>query len=278
MKIRFFGNRAGIPVPGPNTNKYGGNTYCFVVSNEAGQQLVINAGSGIRLASTLFQQNSINGIHLLLSQNHWDHIQGFPFFEPIYDRHKTLFIYPPDQNDHHETAIMEQMAKSFSATKFHQLPATITIKKTRFEGVEPVEVNGFNVQSIQVNHPEGGSAFKIEADGKTLIIVTNNELFAPTSHCFHEFEEWSLFCSGADLLLHDGRFMNHEMVNKIGQGHSCIDDAMKLATAAEIGMLGIIGHDPNTDDEMIDQITQSLFEQRPEFSFFFAKEGRTMYV
>lgn len=278
MKIQFFGNRAGIPVPGPQTNKYGGNTYCFVISNEAGQQLIINAGSGIRQASSLFKDDSINGIHLILNQNHWDHIQGFPFFEPIYNRYQTLFIYPPDQNDHHDTAIMDQMAKSFSATKFHQLPATITIKKTRFEGAQPIEVNGFDVQSMQVNHPGGGSAYKIQADEKTLVIVTNNELFAPESHCNHTFDEWSLFCSGVDMLLHDGHFKNHQMVNKIGQGHSCIDDAMKLAEAAQVGMLGIIGHAADTDDEEIDRLTQGLFEQRPKFSFFFAKEGRTMHI
>lgn len=286
MKIHFFGCRAVIPVPGSDTVRFGGNTHCLVIESNNGQRLIVNAGSGLRLANSLFNSSSSYSdqpifegeINLLLSQHHWDHIQGFPLFEPIHKKNKSIVVYTPDQDEHHDTAILDQINKSFSVEKFHQLAANITIKRTKFDSPTPVEIGEFGVQGMRVNHPHGGTAYKIECEGKTIVIAHNNELFAPQSHCYHTFEEWALFCSGADLLLHDARFMNNEMINRVGVGHSCMNDVIQLAKTANVKLVGFTCHDPSTTDERLESLTNMVFEQRPPFSFFFAKEGRTIIL
>lgn len=283
MKVHFFGARSVIPTPGPDTVRFGGNTHCLILESRTGQKLIINAGSGLRLANPMFDKagdvdrvSFENNINILLSQSHWDHIQGFPLFEPIHDANQNITIYPPDHDEHHDTAILDQIAKGFSVEKFHQLPANITIKRTRFDSATPVEMGDFAIQSMRVNHPHGGNAFRIECDDKTIVIANNNELFAPQEHCFHNFDEWVLFCNSADMLLHDARFMDPDMVSKIGGGHSCLNDVIELATAANIKLLGLTCHDPMTTDETLDFLTSRLFKERPPFSFFYAKEGRVM--
>lgn len=277
MKVTFYGARSDIPTPGPETQQYGGNTHCILLTSSSGQKLLLNAGSGIRFASPAFQDYQ-DPIHILLSQHHWDHIQGLPFFEPIHNAQKTIFIHPADLTKPHDTAALEQMSKSFSVEPFHQLPAQITIKKTRFNEPEPVALGDFAVQALKVNHPGGGSGYKIVCDDKVLVILNNNELYAPDDHLHNDFETWRLFCEDADLLIHDAKFMDADMVNKIGLGHSCVNDAIELATAAEVKMLCMSCLDPSSSDELLDYLTTRLYDKRHPFSFFFAKEGRSMYI
>jgi ribonuclease BN (tRNA processing enzyme) len=277
MKITFYGARSDIPTPGPETQHYGGNTHCLMLTSSRGQKLIINAGSGIRFASPEFQ-NYNETIHILLSQHHWDHIQGLPFFEPINSEKQTIMIYPADLIESHDTAILEQINKSYTVRKFHQLPAQITIKKMRFSEPEPVIIGDFQIQSLRSNHPSGGSAYKIICEEKTIVIANNNELYAPDEHCFNDFDAWRLFCEGADLLIHDAKFMNADMVNKMGQGHSCVNDALELANAAEVKMLCMSCIDPSSSDELLDYLTTKLYSDRHPFSFFFAKEGRSMFL
>ena len=277
MKITFFGARAQIPTPGPETQRFGGNTHCIMLTAKSGQKLLLNAGSGIRFASHEFEDYQ-DPIHILLSQHHWDHIQGFPFFDPIKKPKQQITIYPASTNEAHDTAILDQINKTYTADKFHLLPSTITIKKTKFNLPEPVQIGDFSIHAMKVNHPGGGSAYKITADDKTIVVCNNNELFAPEANNYHSFEEWCLFCQYADLLVHDARFMNADMVNRLGMGHSCLNDVIELGIAAEVKMLCMSCLDPSSSDELLDFLTTRLFADRLPFSFFFAKEGRQMHI
>ncbi|MDB2374257.1 MBL fold metallo-hydrolase [Psychrosphaera haliotis] len=277
MKITFYGARAQIPTPGPETQRFGGNTHCILLTSNDGQKLLVNAGSGLRFASHEFEDYR-DPIHLLLSQHHWDHIQGFPFFDSIKKPQQQIMIYPANTNEDHDIAILDQINKTYTVDKFHLLPSTITIKKTKFNLPEPVQIGDFSVQAMKVNHPGGGSAYKISCDDKTVVICNNNELFAPPQHNYHSFEEWCLFCQYADLLIHDARYMNADMTNHVGNGHSCLGDAIELANAAEVKMLCMSCLDPSSSDELLDFLNTRLFADRLPFSFFFAKEGRQMHV
>ncbi len=277
MKITFFGARSQIPTPGPETQRFGGNTHSLMLTSSDGQHLLVNAGSGIRFASPEFE-NYRDPIHLLLSQHHWDHIQGFPFFDPINNPKQEIMVYPADTNESHDTAILDQFGKTFGAQQKHHIKANITIRKTRFNLPEPVVIGDFEIQSLKVNHPGGGSAYKICCENKTLVVCNNNEIFAPTEHNYHSFEEWCLFCHNADLLIHDSRFMDVDMSNHIGFGHSCINDAIEVATAANVKMLCMSCLDPSSSDELLDFLVTRLFNERHPFSFFFAKEGRKMHI
>lgn len=273
MKVTFYGVRGSIPTPGPDTARYGGNTPCIVLESQSGQKLILDAGTGIRLASDEFIDYQDN-INILLSHHHWDHIQGFPFFTPIFEKGRNITVFPGNTLPGHDTAILDQMAKSYFPVKFHQLPATVTIKKTNFAVSDGVDVGDFTVQAMTMNHPDGGCAYRILCDDKILVYATDNELTAPESHCHHSMFDWVNFCTDADLLIHDAQYLDSEMTEKLGWGHSSISETLDLAEKANVKMLCLFSHDPLRNDDQLDDLTSSILAQKPPFSFFFAKEAR----
>src|SRR5881296_3781813 len=85
-RLKFWGVRGSIPTPGPTTVHYGGNTSCVEVRAQ-GQIIILDAGTGLRpLGRQLTEEfdNRPLELTLLLTHTHWDHIQGLPFFAPIY--------------------------------------------------------------------------------------------------------------------------------------------------------------------------------------------------
>lgn len=275
MKITFYGVRGSIPTPGKETSRYGGNTPCSVLESSNGQKLILDAGTGLRLASDEFSHYQ-HQIDILLSHHHWDHIQGFPFFSPIFESKRNIVIYPGKTSESHDTAILDQMSKSYFPVKFHQLPSRITIKKSDFE--QGVELGDFYIEALPMNHPDGGAAYKIHCDGKTLIYATDNELQAPEEHHHQEFEQWIRFCHKADMLIHDAQYLDAEMPQKLGWGHSSISDTLNLAELSEVKLLCLFSHDPQRTDEQLDDLTAKILMDKPPFSFFFAKEGRSLHI
>ena len=85
MQVKFFGTRGSLPVPGPSTVRYGGNTSCTAVRSSGGTVVILDMGTG---AFGLGQQLAASGKpvkgHVLISHTHWDHIQGLPFFAPFF--------------------------------------------------------------------------------------------------------------------------------------------------------------------------------------------------
>lgn len=275
MKVTFFGVRGSIPTPGPNTARYGGNTPCVVLESEAGQKLILDAGTGLRLASQEFVDYQ-DTIHILLSHHHWDHLQGFPFFSPIFKKQTNLTIYPGNTLIGHDTAILDQMSKSYFPVKSHQLPSTITIKRTDFAVDGGVEIGDFVIQAMDMNHPDGGSAYRILCDNQILVYATDNELVAPDAHNFRSLTQWAEFCADADLLIHDAQYLDHEMTQKLGWGHSSVSETLNLAHQANVKMLSLFSHDPSRTDEQLDELTAKILKTKPQFSFFFAKEGQSL--
>lgn len=277
MKIKFYGVRGSVPTPGAETCRYGGNTPCTVLESNSGQKLILDAGTGLRLASCEFENYS-DTINLLISHHHWDHIQGFPFFTPIYDKDANITVYPGNTIPAHDTALAEQFAKSFFPVKFHQLEANITVKKTNFNVDDGVEIGDFVVQSMMMNHPDGGSAYRILCDDKILVYATDNELNAPESHFHHTMKDWVNFCYDADILIHDAQYLDNEMSLKTGWGHSSITETLNLAELAQVKLLCLFSHDPSRTDEHLDDLTANILSSKPPFSFFFAKEGRSLQL
>src|SRR4030043_227805 len=94
MTIKFWGTRGSIPVPGNSTTKYGGNTPCIQVSNKSGEFIIIDAGTGIReLGKDIIKNNHNKNITIFISHTHWDHIQGLPFFHPLYNEEYNVIIH-----------------------------------------------------------------------------------------------------------------------------------------------------------------------------------------
>lgn len=273
MKVTFYGVRGSVPTPGKETSRYGGNTPCTVLESISGQKLILDAGTGLRIASCEFTDYP-HPINILLSHHHWDHIQGFPFFSPVFKRKSQITIYPGQTDTQHDTAILDQMSKSYFPVKYHQVPSTITIKKTDFSN--GYDIGDFHIQSMKMNHPDGGTAFRIFCDNKLLIYATDNELLAPQSHNKHGVDDWVKFCENSDMLIHDAQYVANEMTDKLGWGHSSIDETLNLAELANVKLLCLFSHDPLRTDDQLDDLTARILSEKPPYSFFFAKEGRSL--
>ena len=108
MIVKFWGVRGSIPSPGESTTRYGGNTACVSVDMGAGRILVLDAGTGIRaLGKSLTERDA--ELFVLLSHNHWDHIQGFPFFVPIYQSNRRIYLFPTLQAKTMLCSLIDQM-------------------------------------------------------------------------------------------------------------------------------------------------------------------------
>ena len=270
MQIKFYGTRGSIPTPGADTQRYGGNTPCVLVTSQSGQQLILDSGTGIRLLGQELMAGS-GEVLLLLSHNHWDHIQGFPFFAPAYQAGRQIRIIPGKTLQGENDAILKQMSGEFFPVAPHQLASTISITPVT---EDQWQLGDFYIQRCQLNHPGSGSAYHISADGQTLAYVTDNELFPP-EQAMTSREQWLEFVAGVDLLIHDGQYLETDMPYKLGWGHSLVSQAVVLAQEAKVKKLVIFSHDPARTDQQLDQLAQQFSGQHPEV--LMAQEGMELW-
>lgn len=275
MKVTFYGTRGSCPTPGQATLKYGGNTACVLIESSGGDKLILDAGTGIRvLGDELIR--SREDVHLLVSHNHHDHIQGFPFFKPAYQTDRNIFIYPSVTEPDQPRAVIEQINGSFFPLDEHELKANIRFVQPNWQR-QPVKINHFYVYSRTINHPNGGSAYLLEADGKRVAYITDNELNPPTTPVTSAFE-WKEFILGADLVIHDGQYIEQDMPLKHGWGHSLISEVLDLANCSHVKQLAIYSHDPDRTDADLDQWQQRIDAMQLDTDVFFARELQTLVL
>lgn len=278
MQITFHGVRGSLPSPGPATASFGGNTSCVHVRLACGTQLVFDAGTGIR---SLGQELAGTGepLHVLLTHSHWDHIQGFPFFAPIFEPERRIHIcrnLPVGDSEH--AGVLEQM-------NGHNFPVPWTALPSETAYVEDVPAffatHDFALRRQALNHPGGGQAFRIDADGASLAFVTDNELDPPYASAT-SWDEWVEFCSGVDVLIHDAQYEASDMPHKHGFGHSLVSQVRELAHDARVGCLVLYHHDPQRTDLEVDRILREseawLSSRRSTTSCLCAWEGLRVTV
>ena len=250
MKIKFWGTRGSIPVPGKETILYGGNTTCLEITLESGRTVVIDAGTGIRaLGDKLTAEQDRVNIHLLMTHIHWDHVLGFPFFAPIYESSSIIRIdgYPNGMKGLRNT-FDNKMGDGFFPVKFDDLTSQIHYLDILSKG--PLEIDGTSIDKIRLRHPQGGYGFRFREGGKTLVFITDNELMEEGGAGMSP-EDYMEFCVGADLLIHDAQYTPEEIVKRREWGHSDYRAAMDLAIKADVNKLVLFHHDPTrTDPEL----------------------------
>ena len=251
MIIKFYGVRGSTPSPGPTTVKYGGNTSCVHIRLDNGRHLVLDAGTGLRTLGHILIKNS-DPVNILLSHGHWDHIQGYPFFAPIYQPERQINVYTSIESGHRLLcSLFEQMDGNNFPVKADDLPSNSTCT---FKGAESeLYEKQIYVVKKPLNHPGGGSAYKITEDGVTCAYVTDNEL-EPPYKLHTSYDEWVNFLHGVDVLIHDAQYTEDDMPHKHGWGHSLISQVRRLAVDAEIGALVMFHHDPDRTDGELDEI------------------------
>ena len=278
MLVTFYGVRGSIAVPGPQTVKYGGNTSCVHVRLNTGNNLIFDAGTGIReLGNRMVQHDE--PLLLLLSHGHWDHIQGYPFFGPIYQPGREIRVCQGvDTNEHSLKSILQQMDGSNFPVHAEDLPSKIM---TVYEVDKYLGMQSFQTHRKQLNHPGGGNAYRIEEDGVSVAYITDNELDPPGSP-ETSYDKWVEFCQGVDLMIHDAQYIENDMPAKHGWGHSLISQVRQLAVDAQVKNLVMYHHDPDRSDAELDQIaieSAKFFKSKNSaIGSYIAAEGMTFDI
>jgi phosphoribosyl 1,2-cyclic phosphodiesterase len=277
MQVTFYGVRGSCPSPGAEFVKYGGNTACVHVELADGTDIILDAGTGIKnLGEKLIKKT--NDIHLLLTHNHWDHIQGFPFFAPIYQPGRNIFITPGQTTLAEDDAILRQMSGSYFPVDYTTLNSNIEII-AKPQGTDVWQIGSARICRLRMNHPGSGSSFSIEENGKKIAYITDNELYPPYKKST-DFLEWVEFARDADLIIHDAQYMLADMPHKAGWGHSVAEEAVKLAMGSRAKRIALYSHDHiRTDDEIqaIEQHCQEVIEiVHAKLILFAAAEGLSL--
>ena len=279
MTVRFWGTRGSIPKPGPTTLKYGGNTSCIEVRSSSGTLVVIDCGSGSHdLGQTLTAKSDepIQG-SMLISHTHWDHIQGFPFFAPLFVPGNKWDIYAPKGLN---TSLEETLSGQMQYTYF---PITLDVMGADIHYYE-LEEGEFPIQEIRVrshylNHPALTLGYRLEVNGCSVVYVCDHEPYCVDT-CFESGDlstkEQAMveFLRNADLVIHDAQYTTEEFKEKVGWGHSSGEYAANICQAAGVKQLALTHHDPTRVDEAVDQIVQDIQNQsNGQMTIFGAAEG-----
>lgn len=262
MIITFYGVRGSTPTPGPTTVKYGGNTSCVLIELSDGQQLILDSGTGMRLLGQKLMHGN-QCINIILSHGHWDHIQGYPFFAPIYQPDREINVYTSDDNGKKLlNSLFDQMDGFHFPLKADQLPSNSRCISQTTQSV--LSDKNIHILKKPLNHPGGGSAYRLEDNGVSCAYITDNELDPPYK-VHTRYDEWVDFCSGVDVLIHDAQYTEDDMPHKHGWGHSLISQVRQLAIDANVEMLVMFHHDPDRTDAQLDEIqieNELYFKQR----------------
>ncbi len=251
MLVTFYGVRGSIPSPGPTTVKYGGNTSCVHVRLRNGENVIFDAGTGIRRLGMNLARNEAEPLLLILSHGHWDHIQGYPFFDPIYQKGRQInVIEGVESNKIALHGLLKQMDGSNFPVHAQELPSSIT-------SVSDVPAflgeRSFSVKRQEINHPGGGYGYRIEEDGVSVVYITDNELVPPNEPA-SSWADWVEFIDGVDLLIHDAQYDESDLPEKHGWGHSLITQVRQLAVDGRVRNLVMFHHDPERTDGELDEI------------------------
>ena len=263
MRVRFWGTRGSIATPGPDTVRYGGNTSCVEVTTSGGGCFIFDCGTGARALGAELMAHAPKPISatILLSHTHWDHIQGFPFFTPLFVPGNQITVCGPEGCGRSLREVLSgQMEFTYFPVDIGQLPASITFKELG-EGTH--EFGGARIIAQYLHHPAMTLGYRIEADGASVVYLCDHEPFSETlwhdnpapSHAesiVHEGDRrHARFMAGAGLVIHDAQYTPEEYPAKKNWGHSTYEYAVGLAAAAGVRQLALTHHDPTHDDAFV---------------------------
>lgn len=256
VTVRCWGTRGSIPSPGPATAGYGGNTTCLEL-RAGDRRLIFDAGTGIRLLGNKLLSEQTREASIFLTHFHWDHIQGFPFFAPVYNPEFRLRIVGPEQEGAGVEALFAgQMGPIYFPIPYEALSASLSFEHLN-EGTW--EEDGIRLMAMRMRHPSFTVGYRAEVHGKVVVFIPDNELLGGPFPAVRGWrEKLEEFVGGADLLIHDAMFTQEEYPRREGWGHSTFEQVLELALGAGVKQLFFFHHAPERSDQELNQILARL--------------------
>lgn len=263
LQVKFYGTRGSISVSGKEYHEFGGNTTCIqIMAKDTGRIGIVDAGTGIRKLGNDFlaMDSGQQEIFIAFSHFHWDHIQGFPFFAPAYDKNKVINILALGEDRKFENLkdiFSVQMQERYFPVSLEEMGATfnfLPISKNTAVFTPPDNIP-VKVTAMRHAHPGGAYSYRYDRDGVAVMISTDIEHGDALDDNIVEMAR------DVDLLIHDAQYTAEELQSKRGWGHSSYDQAIEVATRANVKQLVMTHHDPEHDDEFL-RAQEKLCQQR----------------
>lgn len=288
-RATFWGTRGSVATPGSTTIRYGGNTPCVQVTHEdhePGSCVILDAGTGIRLLGRQLISDAGERpitVDILLTHTHWDHIQGLPFFSPLFVSGNLVRVWGARQNEESlETTLRDQMRPVVFPVPLDGVSAQLAIQHIE-DGT--FQAGGFTVHAARVRHPGVTLSFVLqpESGGARLGYVTDNEI---TGGAYDVVADWRdtfvEHLQKVDVLIHDATYTPEQLGKREGWGHSSFEGAVDLAVEAKVSQLVLFHHHPDHDDktidDMVDMAQAAARAQHSALKVTAAKEGMDLHL
>ena len=263
-------------IPLPLSYLIGGNTTCLTIRTEE-NLYILDGGTGIRVLGEEISQNPNSYpkvLHLFLSHTHWDHIQGIPFFKPLYLPNFTIHFYSgfPD--------IQERLMYQ-TDVRFFPAPFEKTASKKYYHHLkvgQPIKIeNNIEIHTFPLKHPGGCFSYKFISlkNNKIFIFATDVEF---TGEEFLGKQEYLNYFGYADILFIDSQYTLDESFLKIDWGHTSYTMAINCAVRWNVKNVILTHHEPNYSDEKLFQnylyaIRHRNYLEKDRPKIFLAREG-----
>ena len=260
MRVKVWGARGSVPAPGPEMNRYGGNTSCVQLTLSDGGTLILDAGTGIRSLGFALAAGMPN-IHILLTHLHLDHIQGLMFFPPCFRTDSTITIWGPSSP---EASLEHRVARYISAplspVEVRELPCDVSFRDTP---ASEWVIGSARIRAEAVTHRGPTLGYRITDADTTVCYIPDHEpgLGASLESIEPEWISGYDLARGAGLLIHDCQYTDNEYPEHVGWGHSPLADALTFARRTEVERLMLFHHDPLHSDGFLDRLLGSAVDR-----------------
>lgn len=297
MKVRFWGVRGSIASPGQQTLRYGGNTTCIEVRTDDGHLIILDAGTGIFLLAQQLLKSMPVQANIFMTHSHWDHIQGLPFFTPLYIPGNKIRIhgaYDIVSRRGIEQVMEVQLQYSFFPVREVEMKAAIDYRSVNVG--EPVTIGDATVTALLLNHPVVNFGYRIDCNGKSVFFTGDHEpwlnIYAPEDDGYAEFQQiidqqqthLDTALAGIDIMIADSSYTATEYQGKLGWGHGTLEGSIAWGRRLGVKTLVCTHHEPERNDDALEAVFDAALKANGvtadggETSYLLSREGMEMLL